>query len=665
MQRDLGVLVHESLNVIMQLQHVIRKAYRILLFIVRGIEYKSRSVMLQFYRELVRPHLKYCAKYCCLYLRKNVNAFEAVQRMFTGLMPGMGGLSHEERLDKLGLNPLEFCRVRGNLNETYNFLRFLYRMDILRFKKISVFYIPFQGSLSHYTALKVSPFCCNYRTKSETENSAMSNLSPGSPISVHHRQGTSQECYGILQFLFTICKAHGRSVMAYSPFAWMGAAAPAVNKLDTIQGKAARLIGMLSTTFNVPSAQWQQLHYLKVAPPQLTKAPLTCQQEHYFGMNRDHRLQTVGEDRLESENNVTTMDLNQRTMDWNVTTMGRSFSSDLFYLSTYYNQITLEYRIYYALLVLQYIYYPLLAIVGVPVNLLTIVILSRGKCGLSKCVTCYLVAMAAADLLVIILDLILRQIPIVYEEEFQFLYSIHVCNIHAILVYTATDCSVWFTITFTIDRFVAICCQKLKSKYCSVRAASVVLGTVTVLSFLKNIPWYFMITARYWLVNRPWFCEVKMDAVESWTWLTIEFLYHIVTPGVPFVVILLLNAFTIRHIVVSSRGRRRLRAPSSGGSHRDPEMESRRKSIILLSVISANFILLWAAFMVNSIWNRMRYMVHVSVILPGYLLEAGFMLQLLSCCTNTAIYAVTQTQFRVQLKNSLKYPFTSIVKFIQ
>ncbi|XP_067909631.1 probable G-protein coupled receptor 139 [Heterodontus francisci] len=298
-------------------------------------------------------------------------------------------------------------------------------------------------------------------------------------------------------------------------------------------------------------------------------------------------------------------------------------------------------------------------------EVLTIGILSRGKCGLSKCVTRYLVAMSAADLLVIILDLILRHIPIVYLEQFQFLWSIPVCNIHAVLLYAATDCSVWFTVAFTFDRFVAICCQKLKSKYCSERTSAVAVGTVTVLSCLKNIFWYFMLTGRYSLQNDPWFCDITMDVLESFVWIAIEFLHNILTPAIPFALILLLNALTVRHILVSSRGRRRLRAHSSGESRRDSEMESRRKSIILLLVISGNFILLWALLMAYSLWSRMWYLGYQSVYIPDLLLDLSFMLELLSCCTNTAIYAVTQSQFREQLKKVLKYPFTAIAKFIQ
>ncbi|XP_048456487.1 neuropeptides capa receptor-like [Rhincodon typus] len=273
--------------------------------------------------------------------------------------------------------------------------------------------------------------------------------------------------------------------------------------------------------------------------------------------------------------------------------------------------------------------------------------------------------MAVADLLVIILDLILRHIPIVYREQFYFLVSIPVCNIHAVLLYAATDCSVWFTVTFTFDRFVAICCQKLKSKYCSEKTAAVVLGTVTVLSCLKNIFWYFMLTARYWLGNAPWFCEVTPAVQMSRVWVIIEFLHHILTPTLPFLLILLLNVFTVRHILVTSRARRRLRAHTNEDGQCDAEMRNRKKSIILLFVISANFILLWSILMAYSIWNRMWNMGSQLERVPKFVRELGFMLQLLSCCTNTAIYAVTQTKFRQQLKNVLKYPFTQIHQSIK
>ncbi|XP_078270803.1 putative G-protein coupled receptor 139 [Rhinoraja longicauda] len=318
-------------------------------------------------------------------------------------------------------------------------------------------------------------------------------------------------------------------------------------------------------------------------------------------------------------------------------------------------------RIKKAFRAIQSVYYPLLAAVSVPVNVMTIAILSRGRCGLSTCVTRYLVAMAAADLLIAILDLILRHIPILYWKEFRFVQLIPVCNIHAALLFAATDCSVWFTVAFTFDRFIAICCRKFKSKYCTERTAVVVLGTVTLLSCVKNIFWYFMLTGRYLLMTHPWFCAVEQKVYSSEVWAAIEFLHYIITPGVPFVIILLLNCLTVQHIVAVSRARKRLRDQNKrdcGQSPRDPEMESRRKSIILLLVISGNFIALWSLYVVYVICKRVVLLGYKSADVNIFVEQIGFMLQLLSCCTNTGIYAVTQSKFREEVKKAVTRPFT-------
>ncbi|XP_059832412.1 probable G-protein coupled receptor 139 [Hypanus sabinus] len=273
--------------------------------------------------------------------------------------------------------------------------------------------------------------------------------------------------------------------------------------------------------------------------------------------------------------------------------------------------------------------------------------------------------MAAADLLVVFLDLILRQIPVVYKNFFNFLFSLRMCNIQAAMIYAATDCSVWFTVAFTFDRCVAICYQRLKTKYCTERIAAVVLGTVTAMSCLKNIFWYFILTGMYFLVDNPRFCWTRNGVSGSPIWGIIAILHYLLTPVVPFVLVLLFNAVTIRHVLVASRARKRLRGPGIGETPRDPEMENRRKSLILLLAISGNFISLWTLFTVNYIWAELYKLVRGTVFPPYSLQEVAYMLQLLSCCTNTALYAMTQTLFREQLKDIVKYPFTLIIKLTQ
>jgi len=56
----------------MQIQSAVRKANAMLAFMSRGLEYKSRDVLLRLYKALVRPHLEYCGQFWALYLRKDV-----------------------------------------------------------------------------------------------------------------------------------------------------------------------------------------------------------------------------------------------------------------------------------------------------------------------------------------------------------------------------------------------------------------------------------------------------------------------------------------------------------------------------------------------------------------------------------------------------------------
>ncbi|XP_067894303.1 probable G-protein coupled receptor 139 [Heterodontus francisci] len=312
------------------------------------------------------------------------------------------------------------------------------------------------------------------------------------------------------------------------------------------------------------------------------------------------------------------------------------------------------------------IYYPFLAVVGVLVNSVAILILSRGKCGLSKCITHYLVAMAVADLLVIFTDVILFGF-VHFHFPGTYLDTTPGRSLVLVLLSAATDISVWFTVAFTFDRFVAICCQNLKNRYCTEETVAAIVMTMSVLFCLKNIPWYFIYEPKYIIDNVPWGTIESLSFYTEAAWVTFQILSTILTPFLPFVLILLLNALTVRHILVASRVRRKLLDHSKSESHTDPEMENRRKSIILLFTISSSFILLWMTTVLYFLyWRIADISYYTGPHDPAYITEqSGYMLQLLSTCTNTCIYAVTQTKFREQLKNAVKYPFTAIVKLVK
>ncbi|XP_069792276.1 probable G-protein coupled receptor 139 [Narcine bancroftii] len=309
------------------------------------------------------------------------------------------------------------------------------------------------------------------------------------------------------------------------------------------------------------------------------------------------------------------------------------------------------------------ILYVVISAFGIPVNLVAIVILSRKKCGLSSCTVRYLVAMAAADMLLIVTEVILSRLKYHYFPG-TFLDITPICSAVLALRSAATDCSVWFTVTFTFDRFVVICCQKLKTKYCTEKTAAVVLATTGFLLCLKNVPMYFIYEKGEIIDNVFWWCAVKPSFFTESGWVGFDTFDVALTPSLAFIVILLCNALTVRYILVASRVRQGLTRQSNVAHRPDPETKSRRRSVILVLALSCSLIILWMTNIVDFFYYKSTGngldITDFSLILNN----VGYLLRNVSCCTNTFIYVATQSRFREQVKNMVKYPVIALLQFI-
>ncbi|XP_059805654.1 probable G-protein coupled receptor 139 [Hypanus sabinus] len=266
--------------------------------------------------------------------------------------------------------------------------------------------------------------------------------------------------------------------------------------------------------------------------------------------------------------------------------------------------------------------------------------------------------MAAADLMVVIVAVILQTINNIYLFA-HFLLITPICAVIDVLRAITMDCSVWFTVAFTSDRGIAICCQKLRERYCTERVATKVIATVGALSCVRCVPLYFAVEPYVIINNIPWRCVEAAKYYTASAWKIYEILESVTTPLLPICFVLLFNALTIKHILAANRVRRGLR--KSLENQKDAEVESRRKSMILLFGLSANFILLWMPYIVHSVnWQTENYFyIDRSWSTPIYILQQlGSLFRYLSICTNTCIYGLTQRKFREELKSGAKYLFT-------
>ncbi|XP_048475018.1 probable G-protein coupled receptor 142 [Rhincodon typus] len=303
------------------------------------------------------------------------------------------------------------------------------------------------------------------------------------------------------------------------------------------------------------------------------------------------------------------------------------------------------------------IVYHFLAVIGAPANLLAIVILARGRCGLSRCITYYLKAIAVADFFVIVTGCILNRIGRIYFS-YSVLSTTPGCSINAVMVYAARDGSVWLTVAFTIDRSMSFCCQRVKSIYCTEKTASLVIGIICIFICIKNIPYYFIYDPLYILDGVPWFCNIKPNFHTASAWQSYHWLDRILTPFLPFLLILLLNVLTMRHILAASRARKRLRGPAN---REDLQMANRKRSIVLLFAITLSFLLLWATYIARFLYRliaRDEYVSSLNFRASQYILqETTNLFMLLSSCNNIFIYVVSQKMFRKELKELLTCPF--------
>ncbi|XP_069744185.1 probable G-protein coupled receptor 139 [Narcine bancroftii] len=288
-------------------------------------------------------------------------------------------------------------------------------------------------------------------------------------------------------------------------------------------------------------------------------------------------------------------------------------------------------------------------------NLMAIVMLSRGKCGLSKCITRYLVGMAVSDLLCAIIGVVVDQINNIYNYS-RYLLITPICALTLAIRLAVMDCSVWLTVAFTFDRCIAICSQRLRKSYCTKRIATVVTVIVVTVTCARYVPSYFTV-GPYVIINQvPWRCMGTAEFFTSPLWKVYTLFTSIATPLLPIGLIVLFNALTVSHIIAVNKKRRRIR--NHRENQKDPEAENRRKTMILLFALSANFIVLWIPCIVFHLnWSFQNYFYQDRYFTnPTYVLQQfANMLQFLSTCTNTCIYTLSQRKFREELKKGLNF----------
>lgn len=128
--------------------------------------------------------------------------------------------------------------------------------------------------------------------------------------------------------------------------------------------------------------------------------------------------------------------------------------------------------------------------------------------------------MAAADFIVVLIAVIVEQINNIYSYS-RFLLITPVCAVQLAVRVAIMDCSVWFTVAFTFDRYVAICTEKI---------TTIVMLTIVVLSCARCSPFNFVVEPYVIIDNVPWRCVPVPEYYTPSMWKAYELFDSIMTP---------------------------------------------------------------------------------------------------------------------------------------
>ncbi len=112
---DLGITVNAAFTPSANVLAAANKARGMLFFIKRFFTCLTKEIFVPLYSALVRPHLEYAMQANCPYLKKDIDHLERIQRAATRRVKGLRGLTYEERIQALKLQPLGKRRLRNDL----------------------------------------------------------------------------------------------------------------------------------------------------------------------------------------------------------------------------------------------------------------------------------------------------------------------------------------------------------------------------------------------------------------------------------------------------------------------------------------------------------------------------------------------------------------------
>ena len=122
MEKDIGVLVSDSLKPGMQCEKAARTAQGVLTQVLRALSYRDRTVLPKIFVQYVRPHLEFAIQAWAPWQRGDIELLESVQKRMVRQVTGLQGKTYEERLAELKMETLERRRRAQDLVQAHKII---------------------------------------------------------------------------------------------------------------------------------------------------------------------------------------------------------------------------------------------------------------------------------------------------------------------------------------------------------------------------------------------------------------------------------------------------------------------------------------------------------------------------------------------------------------
>ncbi|XP_022663222.1 FMRFamide receptor-like [Varroa jacobsoni] len=236
--------------------------------------------------------------------------------------------------------------------------------------------------------------------------------------------------------------------------------------------------------------------------------------------------------------------------------------------------------------VFQQLLVPIVALVGIMFNSLTMIIMTRRR--MRSSTNNYLAALATADCLYLICTIYFSLRHRFGETDPRYNFYRRMRPLMQLLVDTAQNTSVWLTVTFTIERYIAVCHPMRGKVLCTESRSRKVILAVLLYTIVLTLPTFFEFKI---VEERDSRNETIAQVIQSEMGANVLFttvyywLLVVMNTVVPLVILIVFNTFLVRSVHISRRQRSTMTLRQRPNSAREPSSQENKITVMLIAVV--------------------------------------------------------------------------------